>query len=202
MENSTEKSIQLFKFIQTLDDFQLIADSPAGYDHMGAIICDAGLQAGIKYETVVWPRVKHVLETFPEAKTTSAFQRVLMIVGATNLLTWRLDRKINTIVDLTQLFVSEGLETAVSLQTWLQESKNIERLKKIKGIGPKTADYFKILVGLPTSAIDIHLRRFIEQAGVVVTRYEAAQDVIRETAVLLKTDERTLDYSIWKYMAG
>ena len=76
------------------------------------------------------------------------------------------------------------------------------KLKQIKGVGNKTADYFKILAGIPTSAIDRHLFTFLARAGIQVSQYAVAQAVIRETAVLLEVDERTLDYSIWKYMAG
>ena len=39
----------------------------------------------------------------------------------------------------------------------------------VRGIGPKTIDYFKILCGeQDTAAVDMHLTRFLEQAGVRV----------------------------------
>ena len=122
--------------------------------------------------------------------------------GGMHLLNWSLDRKINTLVDVLQFFVAEEIETVGALRRWLLEAGNVERLKRIKGIGNKTADYFKILTGIPTSAIDRHLTKFMARAGVTVSGYEEAQGVIRQTAVLLNTDERTLDYSIWSYMAG
>ena len=125
-----------------------------------------------------------------------------MIVGATHLLDWSLDRKINTLVDVVQFFVAEEIETVDDLRAWLVVAENSERLKAIKGIGDKTVDYFKILAGIPTSAIDRHLYNFLAQAGVEVSSYEEAQEVIRETAALLAVDERTLDYRIWSYMAG
>lgn len=193
---------RLKHYIEQLPDFEMQEDVATGYDHMGAILVDGVLQAGIRYETVVLPRVESVLNNYPEAKTTSEFQRVLMIEGALKLLAWKLDRKINTLVDLTQFFVSERLETAAELRDWLDEADNVQRLKEIKGIGDKTADYFKILTGIPTSAIDRHLYKFMAQAGIEVGDYEEAQQVIRETAVLLDVDERTLDFSIWSYMAG
>lgn len=197
-----EKAKLLSHYIETHPDFELVEEATTGYNHMGALIVDGVLQAGIRYETVVVPRVKLVLERFPEAKTTSAFQRVLMLEGALKLLDWSLDRKMNTLVDLVQFFVAEKIETADELRRWLIAPGNVERLKGIKGIGNKTADYFKILTGISTSAIDVHLYNFMAQAGVEVRGYEEAQAVIRETAVLLGTDERTLDYSIWSYMAG
>ena len=105
---------------------------------MGALLVEAALQAGIRYETVVWPRVERVLATYPEAETTSAFQRVLMIVGATHLLDWALDRKINTLVDVVQFFVAEEIERVDDLRAWLVIPGNSERLKEINGIGNRS----------------------------------------------------------------
>ena len=192
----------LTHYIETLPDFNMQEDVATGYDHMGAILVDAVLQAGIRYDTVVWPRVEAVLAAYPDAKTTSEFQRVLMITGAPNLLDWSLDRKINTLVDTTQFFVAENIETVDDLRAWLLNPDDIQRLKEIHGIGPKPADYFKILTGIPTSAIDRHLYNFLAQAGVEVNGYDEAQRVIRQTAELLNINERTLDYSIWSYMSA
>lgn len=197
-----EQAKKLVHFIETLPNFEIQTDVAIGYDHMGAIIVDAGLQAGIRYETAVKPRVNHILQTYPNDKTTSAFQRILMIEGAPNLLNWKVDRKINTIVDVVQFFISEKIETAADLRQWLTEPINTYRLKEIKGIGNKTADYFKILAGISTSAIDRHIYNFLSQAGITINGYTDAQQIIKETAHLLNISERALDYSIWAHMAN
>jgi len=59
----------LVKYIGTLTDFQIV-DPSYPYNHMGATITDAMLQAGINYEAVVKPRVNCVYGYY-EAKTTS-----------------------------------------------------------------------------------------------------------------------------------
>lgn len=176
-------------------------DGAVGYEHMGAVLTEAVLQAGIKYDTVVAPRVQDVLARYPEARTTSGFARVLMLEGAPRLLNWKLDRKMRTLADVTLFLLGEQVETVEELRAWVSAPANVARLKRIKGIGPKSADYFKILCGISTSAIDVHLYRFLAQAGVAVKGYDEAQAVIRETAVLLGVEERVLDYSIWVYMA-
>jgi len=51
-------------------------------DHEGATITDAPLQAGLRYETVAWPRVQHVME-LPEVAATSGFLAVLADKSAT-----------------------------------------------------------------------------------------------------------------------
>jgi hypothetical protein len=45
----------------------------------------------------------------------------------------------------------------------------------VRGMGPKTIDYFKILCGeQDTAAGDVHLARPLEQSGVHVSGYEQA----------------------------
>ncbi len=73
-------------------------------------------------------------------------------------------------------FAAEGVETEDDLHFWLCEDEgecgaNIAKLAAVRGIGPKTIDYFNILCGeQDTAAIDMHLTRFLEQAGVRVVR--------------------------------
>ena len=69
-------------------------------------------------------------------------------------------------------------------------------------MGPKTVDYFKILCGeQDAAAVDVHLTRFLEQAGVRVRDYEQARTVIAEAARLLSVTAARLDHSIWTYMS-
>jgi thermostable 8-oxoguanine DNA glycosylase len=85
---------------------------------------------------------------------------------------------------------------------WLGDSDNVESLKKIKGIKDKTANYFKILVGIQTNAIDRHLLSFLSQAGIGVSNYEEASDVINAAADILGVPRAHFDHSIWHYQAG
>jgi endonuclease III len=75
-------------------------------------------------------------------------------------------------------------------------------LKKLRGVGDKTADYFRLLVGLPTSAIDRHLSNFIHLAGLQVDDYQSQRELIEATAKELNVTSGVLDHAIWKYMSG
>lgn len=68
-----EKANLLSHYIATLADFEIQEDVATGYRHMGALLVDAALQAGIRYETVVWPRVEAILATYPEALPPANF---------------------------------------------------------------------------------------------------------------------------------
>lgn len=200
--------------VRALPDFEMVEDLAIPYNHMGATITDAVLQAGLRYETVVWPRVQHVM-TIPEAATTSGFLDALRERGGEEVVHWTHPVKLGRMDAVAELFIAECVETEADLRIWLCGvpetgdgagaacGANIAKLAAVHGIGPKTIDYFKILCGeQDTAAIDMHLTRFLEQAGVRVTSYEQARDVIAGAAAELGVSAARLDHSIWTYMSN
>jgi len=189
------------KYIKSLSDFKIIEpDIP--YHHMGATITDAILQAGITWETVVSPRVQRLRRDYPEAKTTTGFLKLLERIGPRELLRWNGPEKPNRILLVTRFFVKEGIETEENLKVWLESETNTTRLKKLRGIGNKTVDYFKMLSGIPTSAVDRHLIEFLKRAGVNTISYSEAREIINNVAEQMGINKSVLDHSIWKYMSS
>jgi hypothetical protein len=70
------------------------------------------------------------------------------------------------------------IDTEEELKSWLSGDNNLPRLRVLKGIGPKTVDYCKILVGISTSAIDRHLLNFLKMAGLTPINYYEARAII------------------------
>jgi hypothetical protein len=171
------------------------------WGHMGAMLTDAVLQAGIGYEAVVLPRAKQIWTNYPEAATTSAFARLIKERGAGLLLNWKGEKKLATLEELVKVLLENGVETEDELRSWLEQPANVERLKQIKGLKDKTADYLQILVGMHTVAVDRHLFQFLENAGVPKKTYHEAHQLIREAATLLGIDSSALDNNIWRYMS-
>jgi hypothetical protein len=159
------------------------------------------LQAGIRWETVVEPRLKK-LEKYSEAKITTGFLTLLEKVGARELLDWNDPDKPNRVLGVARFFSKEGVETEMDLKAWLCDDANIIRLDNLRGIGNKTIDYFKILAGISTSAIDRHLVKFLNQAGIKISNYEEAREIINNCAEKMQIDKTLLDHSIWKYMSS
>ena len=191
----------------------MLKDLALPYNRRGATITDAVLQAGLRYETVVWPRVQHVM-TIPAAAPTSGFLAVLRERGGEEVVHWTHPVKLGRMEAVAELFIAEGIETEPDLRTWLCGdraagdgadaacSANITKLAAVHGIGPKTIDYFRILCGVQdTAAIDTHLTRFLEQAGVHVSGYEQARAVIAGAAAERGVSAARLDHSIWTYMS-
>jgi endonuclease III len=73
-----------------------------------------------------------------------------------------------------------------------------KELLAINGIGQKTADYIAWLAGIPTVAVDRHIKRFCGAAGIGTRDIKKA---VKVAAVELGVDEGCLDYSIWFYMS-
>lgn len=191
----------LAAYIRSHPTFVIVA-SVDRYHHMGAMLSDAVLQRGIDYESVVRPRIAQILSAFPEATTTTAFARILAAKGAPSVLQWANGQKPQTLVALVKLLLEEKIETEDELRLWLQKHENVVRLKQIKGIKDKTADYLKILVGAQTVAVDMHLFAFLAEAGLPAHDYAEAHRIITGAADLLGVEAARLDHSIWRHMSA
>ncbi len=190
----------LASYVRSLPDFKFVAAMDR-YNHMGAIVADAVLQANNRYNTTVKPRVNQILAQYPHACTTSSALDVLQSTEATDFLNWKGVDRAERFCQVINLFKRESVETEAELQEWLSKDSNLPKLRAINGIGPKTVDYFKILVGIPTSAIDRHLINFLGLAGLKPNTYAARQSVINATADILSKDRACFDHSIWLFMS-
>ena len=192
---------RLAKYVRSLAGFEIYETIDGDYDHIGATVADAVLQANMRYKTHVKPRVNRILAQYPDARTTSSVLLLLKSITATEFLSWRGEDRAERFSRVLDLFAAEGIETEADLREWLSHKSNLLKLHSIKGIGPKTIDYFKILVGVSTSAIDRHLLNFLELAGLAPCSYLDAQAVINATADILSVDRAYFDHSIWQYMS-
>lgn len=192
----------LVAYLRSLPDFRIV-DVPGGnYHHMGATITDAVLQAGVKYDTVVRPRVAAVRRDFPDATTTSAFLRLLQGTGAKTVLRWKDDEKPNRVIGLTEFLHGRQIETEEQLGEWMKSPENRGSLLRVRGVGPKTRDYLWILVGGQTAAVDMHLFAILDQAGISHASYDKARQIIGAAADILGCSRALFDHSIWRYASS
>jgi hypothetical protein len=77
-----------------------------------------------------------------------------------------------------------------------------EKLRAIRGVGPRTVDYLYGLVGLDFIALDRHIRAFVSDAGVTAADYDFLQTVVSYAADLLGVSRRHFDASIWAYVSN
>jgi hypothetical protein len=194
------KADKLTEFIRHMSGWRIVTSPDGNYDHLGATIADAVLQANMRYETHVRPRITRIRKMFPAAATMSGLKTTLTERTSVDFLDTRgLDRA-ERFESIVALFSSEDIETEDDLRTWLMHEKNIAKLANIKGIGPKTLDYFKILTSIQTCAIDRRLLDFLKLADIEVSNYDEAKSVVNLAADLMGVGRVVFDYSIWEYI--
>lgn len=191
----------LAKHLERYADTATPLASRRRYLHMGATICDAALQAGLNYRTVVAPRVASVLRSWPTATTTSAFSRKTRLYGLSRVLEWQDPVKLTRIIELARFLRDAEVETENELAAFLEDERNAAALLTIRGVGPKTVDYLKILAGLPAFAVDRHVKAVIAQAGIACDSYEEARGLMLAAAEQLAVDAAALDGRIWAAMS-
>jgi len=193
---------QLATYISSLSDFVMYTEIDANYGHVGATLADAVLQSNNNYERNVRCRVARIRSTYAGASKLSDLKGLLLRITTQEFLDWKGTRKPGTFLDLVDLLQRESVHTEDDLRRWLSFPDSREKLLAIRFVGPKTADYLKILVGLPVAAMDRHLLGFLELAGLGKLSYPAGQDVVHKTADLMQLDRAHFDHSIWRYMTG
>ncbi|SDO47090.1 hypothetical protein SAMN05428965_4087 [Geodermatophilus sp. DSM 45219] len=182
----------------------VVEERTRGWDHMGAVICDAALQPRCSYRRVVEPRVRRLVAAWPEATTVSRFSARLETsdIGAT--LPWRGPTKLRVISDLTDALARADVETVPDLRGALADPAGGLRstLRTVRRVGPKTLDYLSILCGSSEHvAVDVHVRGFVRDAGVDVATYERYGAVVRAAARLRGCSPGALDAAIWQHMS-
>jgi hypothetical protein len=173
-----------------------------GWRHVGAVITDAVLQAGMRYTTVK-QRVDGLVKQWPDASTLAGFRRRIQSEGLSEVLDWS-GKKLDTIAALTDRLSSEvvdgrSLDTVADLRIWLTDPENPPSLRTIKGIGAKTENYLCSVSGLSAVAIDVHLRSFAAEAGVRERSYLELRRLYEATAHCMGVDAGALDHAVWEY---
>lgn len=171
------------------------------YNHMGAVLADSVLQAGLNYAKVVRPRVAAILRLFPHAETLTALIDVIDREGSVKFLQWEHSEKVSRFDALVSFVAEEKIDCTAELSRALQDSVFRAQIRNVRGIGPKTVDYMACLVGADCIAVDRHIRGFAECAGLEDTSYDYLRDVFSYAADLLSISRREFDAGIWLYQS-
>jgi hypothetical protein len=164
----------------------------ARYDHMGALLADAALQAAIDFNSVVKPRVQRMLAAWPEADTVARFLVRVRAEGLHQVLDWTDAEKPSRAVRLADLLTDEGVDSVDELRNWSLRPGSRAKLLKLKGVGEKTADYIAMLAGAPVLAVDRRIRAFVGSGT-----DEQIRGLLTAVATDLDIDLGVLDRVVW-----
>lgn len=190
---------RLADHIESLPGFAFVTfDVP--YNHMGATLVDGVLQAGVRYATVVVPRVQRLRRDHPSATTTSAFSQLLCDADPHEILRWKGERKIMTLRTLTDLLLGHDVETEEDLLAFLNRPGSQAEVMAIKGLKDKSCAYLRFLAGAEDAvAVDRHMRRTLRDADVRASTFDEARRLYVAAAALLGVTPATLEYSVFLY---
>jgi hypothetical protein len=195
------KARKLAQYIACQPDFTW--RKPGGhYNHMGATIADAVLQANRNYNKIVAPRVSLIRTRYSKETTTTAVRNLLYRITATEFLQYNNPQRARRFTDILELFYNEGVADERDLQNWLEQADSVAKFCKLQDVSPRTGDYLRLLVGLTTAVNDRHLHGFAKMAGVTVHGQADAHDIIHRAAEILGQPQDALANSIWLYMRG
>ena len=167
-------------------------------EHLGAVIADSILQAGLNYSTVVRPRVLAILQMHPSRNTISSLVSLIQTNEVGAFLNWRHFEKISRFEALVLFLQSRGIEDVQDMRLALASAEFCEAIQTVSGIGPKTVDYMSCLVGIDSIAVDRHVRAFARAVGVKNDDYHFLRKSFCCAADLLSLPRREFDAWLWR----
>lgn len=187
----------------TLEGISVKERSARGsYGHLGAVLADSVLQAGLNYASVVRPRVHRILKDYPEAATIDPLISIVRAGETNQFLNWTHDIKESRFNELVKKIHQFGVKDVYDLRDLLQEEVACIELQTLKGIGPKTVDYMSCLVGIESIAVDRHIRTYAKRAGVQGSEYYYLKKIFCFAADLLSVSRREFDAWVWRRESG
>lgn len=167
-------------------------------EHIGAVLADSVLQAGLNYSTVVRPRVTAILQAHPNRKTISSLVSLIQEKKTGMFLNWHHHEKINRFEALVVFLRDWGIEYVHDLQACLVSDAFCNTIQTVRGIGPKTIDYMACLIGIDSIAIDRHVRSFAKVVGIDNGDYRFLRASFCCAADLLSLPRRDFDAWLWR----
>lgn len=196
--------IDAAKLLTYMDEQGLDASKQVsrGWNHMGAIVVDAVLQRRQRYKATVEPRVRALVESWPEANTTKGFRKLMNTGDLGSIIRWKSGDRLEQISSIISVLETEEIDTVEGLRTRLSTSPERERLRallrKVKHVGPKTLDYFEILTGSNDAvAIDVRILKIASKAGITNHAYSHVANVIHRAASIRGWRPGDLDAVLW-----
>lgn len=194
---------KLANYIESLETFQTVNfNREYCYDHMGALFTDIVLQAGLNYKTVVRPRVQNLLLNHPDANTCTKFEELINIYGLSQIIRWQHPEKLRRFRDLLEFASSYGVDSCDDFRSFLKADRNRNKMRMLKGFGPKTIDYTLKLLNFDTVAVDRHIYSFVEMADIDTIGYDYTKKLVEYAADFLEISRSSIDHSIWLFMSG
>lgn len=173
-----------------------------GWNHIGAVIVDATLQRRQRYAVTVLPRVRDLINMWPDAETTDGFRRRIASGDLAKVIRWDGQQRLDQISQMADVLAQQAIETVADLASAFADSERRSTTRKslrtVPQVGPKTLDYLDILCGSSDSvAVDVRVRAIVGAAGIADLSYNHLSAVIQTAASARGWRPGDLDAAIW-----
>jgi hypothetical protein len=105
--------------------------------------------------------------------------------------------KAAVVIDAAGALVGAGVVHAEDLPARMSDAR--AAYLSVKGCGPVTWSYFRMLLGFEDVKPDTWVMRFVRDAAPGVASTEAARELVHEVAALMGVSPTDLDHAIWRY---
>jgi hypothetical protein len=172
------------------------------YDHLGALLADLSLQAGVNYDHVVRPRVNSILVRFPTTSALTGLRTAIGEIGVEEYLQWRGQEKIGLFQSLLALMSRNGHETVEDLSLWCVCGRTKAVLLSLPRFGPKSFDYLRLLCGVESIPLDRHIVRFLQLAGLdcLSMEYTEMQEILLAACRHISLEPYKAERGLWLLM--
>ncbi len=191
---------ELLQFLRPA--FPSCSEPSRAYDHIGALLADLCLQAGVNYDYIVRPRVEYILERFPSSACVEGLRGALASVDIGEFLRWKGQTKIRLFGAVLEALEYRYIQDVGDLSSWTCTTEARETLLRIHGFGRKTFDYLRLLCGFESIPMDRHLLRFLDLAGVDsrLFDYDAAQELLLTACRQVGLEPYKAERGLWVLM--
>jgi hypothetical protein len=140
---------QVANYAEALGVSNIVGSYRGASNHLGAVLADCVLQAGLNYRTVVKARIERIIYLFPEATTLAGTTELVERGAVSDFLMWKHSEKIERFI---RLVISDKLRRMLLLGIWhLPEGVSFAR-----------RSHHNIGLGSGRSPCECHNRRQIE----------------------------------------
>ena len=201
----------LVNFISDIPFSVKILPQEFGYSNPVMICLDAVLSINRKYETFVIPRLNTYKKNFPFIHTLKQLSDQIHQAGYEgfcDIWNYQHIERVKILDNLTEKFILYAEEInesndLLAMQDWAKNS-SIEGylIFGIKGIGLATYQYLRMMLGIPTTKPDVHIRKAVYLALQRHISDIEAILLIEKASEVMELPATMVDHNLWKYFSS
>ena len=198
----SQEELDKFLFWVRNNDFDLsMTPEEFGYDKPFLIIIDAVLSINRQYNPFVKPRIELLKQKLSDINNLEELDNLIKIDKNKFIELWHYNhiQRVDLLINLLEFFIvykKQGgfKDDRAAMVHWASSKKDLP----VKGIGFRTNQYLRMMLGVSTVKPDVHLHKAVYEALGKRLSDKEVVEIIEITADKLNLKAISLDHGIWK----